>query len=270
MRIDIHVNMEGDTVASMLASHLQGWGFDSRPRHVCVEFACSARASGVSPGYSSFLPQSKDMHCRLIGISKLSVVCVCPAMGWTDMSQPPLPSALEPPGLCSEPLLYSLYTYDCVATTNSSTTVTPPSSSFLMTQLWSDLSLTTMRWPNWRRLGIWRTGARGATSSVNVSKTKELIMDFSTEQERNYQTPVINESPVERVDSFRYLGVHAGPVMVLSHQQPLYHFRHLRDFRLPSKVLRNFYFCTIESILTGNIATWFGNSSMQDRSQTVM
>ncbi|KAK3553940.1 hypothetical protein QTP70_015331, partial [Hemibagrus guttatus] len=27
--------------------------------------------------YSGFLPRSKDMHCRLIGISKLSVVCDC-------------------------------------------------------------------------------------------------------------------------------------------------------------------------------------------------
>ncbi|KAK3561349.1 hypothetical protein QTP86_030657, partial [Hemibagrus guttatus] len=41
---------------------------------VGVEFACSPRASGVSSGYSGFLPQSKNMHCRLIGISKLSVV----------------------------------------------------------------------------------------------------------------------------------------------------------------------------------------------------
>ncbi|KAK3573976.1 hypothetical protein QTP86_034387, partial [Hemibagrus guttatus] len=31
----------------------------------------------VSSGYSSFFPWSKDMHCRLIGISKLSVVCDC-------------------------------------------------------------------------------------------------------------------------------------------------------------------------------------------------
>ncbi|KAK3548580.1 hypothetical protein QTP70_014503 [Hemibagrus guttatus] len=55
----------------MFASHLQGWGFDSRLR-VCVEFACSQSALGVSSGYSGFLPWSKDMHCRLIGISKLS------------------------------------------------------------------------------------------------------------------------------------------------------------------------------------------------------
>ncbi|KAK3574869.1 hypothetical protein QTP86_018333, partial [Hemibagrus guttatus] len=38
---------------------------------VCVESACSPRALGVSSGYSGFLPRSKDMHCRLIGISKI-------------------------------------------------------------------------------------------------------------------------------------------------------------------------------------------------------
>ncbi|KAK3558660.1 hypothetical protein QTP86_023094 [Hemibagrus guttatus] len=48
-------------------------------------------------------------------------------------------------------------------------------------------------------------------------------------------------------------------------RQHLYHLRRLRDFKLPFKVLRNFYSCTIESILTGNIANWFGNSTMQDR-----
>ncbi|KAK3556353.1 hypothetical protein QTP70_007091 [Hemibagrus guttatus] len=85
---------------------------------------------------------------------------------------------------------------------------------------------------------------------------------------------MINESPVERVDSFRYLSVHITQelswfcninTMVKKARQRLYHLRRLRDFRLPSKVLRNFYSCTIESILMGNIATWFGNSTMQDR-----
>ncbi|KAK1795546.1 hypothetical protein P4O66_001044 [Electrophorus voltai] len=43
------------------------------------------------------------------------------------------------------------------------------------------------------------------------------------------------------------------------------HLRCLRDFRLPSKVLRNVYTCTIESILTGNITVWLGNSTKRDR-----
>ncbi|KAK3570140.1 hypothetical protein QTP86_012522 [Hemibagrus guttatus] len=78
---------------------------------------------------------------------------------------------------------------------------------------------------------------------LNVSKTKELIVDFSTKQERNFQTPMINESPVERVDSFRYLSVHITQdlpwsclinTVVKKARQRLYHLRLLRDFRLPS------------------------------------
>ncbi|KAK3543111.1 hypothetical protein QTP70_011649 [Hemibagrus guttatus] len=84
----------------------------------------------------------------------------------------------------------------------------------------------------------------------------------------------IPESPVESVDSFRYLSVHIIldlswschiNTVVKKAWQSLYHLRGLRDFRLPSKVLRNFYSCTVESILKGNITTWFGNNTMQDR-----
>ncbi|KAK3571749.1 hypothetical protein QTP86_018728 [Hemibagrus guttatus] len=58
----------GGLVVSTFASHLQGWGFDSRLCCVCGVCMFSLCLGG-------FLPQSKDMHCRLIGISKLSVVC---------------------------------------------------------------------------------------------------------------------------------------------------------------------------------------------------
>ncbi|KAK1792065.1 hypothetical protein P4O66_001844 [Electrophorus voltai] len=109
---------------------------------------------------------------------------------------------------------------------------------------------------------------------LNVSKTKELIMDCSKKQERHYQPVRISGTTVDRVDSFRYLGVHISQDLSWSchtkslakkARQRLYHLRRLRDFRLPSKVLRNFYTCTIESILTGNITVWFGNSTKQDR-----
>ncbi|KAK1806196.1 hypothetical protein P4O66_000007 [Electrophorus voltai] len=101
----------------------------------------------------------------------------------------------------------------------------------------------------------------------------ELIVDCSKKQEQHYQPGRINGTTVETVD-FRYLGVHILQDLSWSRhsnslakkaRQRLYHLRRLRDFRLPSKVLRNLYTCTIESILTGNITVWFGNSAKQDR-----
>ncbi|KAK1785754.1 hypothetical protein P4O66_003134 [Electrophorus voltai] len=109
---------------------------------------------------------------------------------------------------------------------------------------------------------------------LKVSKTKELIVDCSRKQERHYQPVRISRTTVERVDGFRYLVVHILQDLSWSchtnslakkARQRLYHLRRLRDFRLPSKVLWNFYTCTIESILTGNITVWFGNSTKQDR-----
>ncbi|KAK1805625.1 hypothetical protein P4O66_019908, partial [Electrophorus voltai] len=109
---------------------------------------------------------------------------------------------------------------------------------------------------------------------LNISKTKELIVDCSKKQERHYQPVRISGTTVERVDNFRCLGVQISQDLSWSHhtnsltkkaRQRLYHLRRLRDFRLPSKVLRNFYTCTIESILMGNITVWFGNSTKHDR-----
>ncbi|KAK3548121.1 hypothetical protein QTP70_004879 [Hemibagrus guttatus] len=101
-----------------------------------------------------------------------------------------------------------------------------------------------------------RHGVQGCTSLAYP-----VGLPHKGSEERNYQTPVINKSPVVRVDSFRYLGVNITQdlswscninTVVKKAQQRLYHLRCLRDFRLPSKVLRNFYSCTIESILMGN------------------
>ena len=103
---------------------------------------------------------------------------------------------------------------------------------------------------------------------LNVSKTKELIVDFGKKQGRNYAPLNINGSSVERVDSFKYLGVHITEGLtwglhtdsvVRKARQRLFHLRRLRKFRVSSQILRNFYSCTIESVLTGNITAWYGS-----------
>ncbi|KAI5088762.1 gastrula zinc finger protein XlCGF28.1-like [Silurus meridionalis] len=114
---------------------------------------------------------------------------------------------------------------------------------------------------------------------LNISKTEELIVDFSVKQEWSYQPLNINGTPVDRVDSFQYLDVHITQdlswsfhinTLVKKAQQRLYHLRRLRDFKLPSQVLKTFYTCTIESVLMSSITSWFGNSTMQYRQALVL
>ncbi|KAK1806300.1 hypothetical protein P4O66_000175 [Electrophorus voltai] len=147
-------------------------------------------------------------------------------------------STAAPQGCVLSPLLYSLYTYDCTAT-SSSTIIVKFADDTVVVGLISDNDERAYL-EEIKHLENW---CQENNLLLNVSKTKELIVDCSKKQERHYQPVRISGTTVERVDSFR----------------------RLRDFRLPSKVLWNFYTCTIESILTGNITVWFGNSTKQDR-----
>ena len=74
-------------VSTVASQQERSWGLSVWSLHVLPVYA------GVLSGYSGFLPPSKNMHVRLIGVSKLSVgvsgdgclscLCLCnPVMDW--------------------------------------------------------------------------------------------------------------------------------------------------------------------------------------------
>ncbi len=94
-------------------------------------------------------------------------------------------------------------------------------------------------------------------------------MDFSR-QNREHTPITIEKTPVERVNSFKFIGVHitedltwsthTDAVLKKAHQR-LFFLRRLRKFGMSPSIVRSFYSCTVESILTCSITAWFGNST---------
>ncbi len=106
-----------------------------------------------------------------------------------------------------------------------------------------------------------------------MSKTQELIVDFRKRQLQPYTPLMISGTPVERVSSFKYLGVNISEdltwtahiqTQVKKARQRLYHLRQLRKFRVSPAILKTFYSGVIESVLTQCISVWYNNATNQD------
>ncbi len=76
------------------------------------------------------------------------------------------------------------------------------------------------------------------------------------------------------MSSFKFLGIHVSEdlkwtvntaALVKRAQQRLYFLRTLRKAHLSARLLKSFYHCTVESILTYCITVWYGNCTMAER-----
>ena len=92
---------------------------------------------------------------------------------------------------------------------------------------------------------------------------------------RTKHAPILVDwAVVEQVESFKFLGVHITSKLTWSKhtktvvkraRQNLFPLRRLKRFGMGPHILKRFYSCTIESILTGFITAWYGNCSASDR-----
>ncbi|KAK3565522.1 hypothetical protein QTP86_011941 [Hemibagrus guttatus] len=94
-----------------------------------------------------------------------------------------------------------------------------------------------------QRLTAW---CKANSLSLNVDKTKEMVVDFRRAQMKNF-TWSLNTSSISK-----------------KAQQCLYFLRSLRKAYLPTPILTMFYRGTIESVLSSCITAWFGNCTVSD------
>ena len=101
-----------------------------------------------------------------------------------------------------------------------------------------------------RALGVW---CQENNLSLNVNKTKKMIVDFR-KQQREHPPIHIEGTAVEKVESFKFQGVHITDKLkwsthtdsvVKKAEQCLFNLRRLNKFGLSPKSLTKFYRCTI-------------------------
>ncbi len=164
-------------------------------------------------------------------------------------------------------LLYTLYTHDCVSS-HSSTSIVKFADDTVLSLINNNDEAAYL--DEVERLTSW---CQDHCLSLNVSKTKELIVDFRKRQQRPYTPLMISGTPVGRVSSFKYLGVNISEdltwtthiqTQVKKARQRLYHLRQLNTFRVSPAILKTFYSGAIECVLTQCISVWYGNSLNQD------
>ena len=99
-----------------------------------------------------------------------------------------------------------------------------------------------------------------------------MIVDYR--KRRTEHDPIlIDGAVVEQVESFKFLGVHLTNKLtwskhtktVVLRAQNLFPLRRLKRFGMGPQILKRFYSCNIESILTGCITAWYGNCLAFDR-----
>ena len=173
-----------------------------------------------------------------------------------------------PQGCVLSPLLFTLLTHDCAAT-HSSNHIIKFADDTTVVGLISGGNEAPYR-EEVAQLSNWCTDNN---LSLNVDKTKELVIDFRRTLHK-HNPLCINNLPVQIVQSTKFLGIHITDdlswTLNTTHitkkaQQRLYFLRRLRKANLPTSILTTFYRGTIESILSGAITAWFGNCTAADR-----
>lgn len=109
---------------------------------------------------------------------------------------------------------------------------------------------------------------------INAGKSKEMVVDFCRRQHSAPAPVNIRGTDVERVSTYKYLGVHLNnkldwsdntDALYRKSQSRLSLLRRLRSFGVQGTLLRNFYDSVVASVIFQGVATWAGGVSTRDK-----
>lgn len=184
-----------------------------------------------------------------------------------NLSDPLLLSTGLPQGCVLSPLFFILYTNDCRSTQENSYLVKFSDDTVLLSLLQRPSS------DHGDALNVFISWCDNHCLELNVSKTKEIIIDFGRNRDTVFNSTIHN-AKVEIVSSYKYLGTvfdeHLrfdlnSATIVKKGQQRIHLLRRLNTFSVSSVILGRFYQSFIESLLNFSSICWFHNLSIKDR-----
>ncbi len=186
------------------------------------------------------------------------------------LSEPRFISTGAPQGCVSSPVLFTIYTNDCISSYPGNYVFKFSDDTAILSLLYKDADPSSyfnevqsfVQWCDDHHL------------TINVKKTEEMLID--PKSVGDHSPLLIHDQSIKQVSSYRYLGVHLDclfnwevhvDTLCSRLQQRMYFLRRLRVFGVDQKLMFLFYQAVLESIIRFGMSAWYGNLSVHVKSK---
>jgi hypothetical protein len=175
-----------------------------------------------------------------------------------------------PQGCVLSPLLFTIYTNDCISNTRNCQIIKYADDTAIIGNIVNDDESSYRK-----QITEFVEWCDNNFLELNVKKTKELIEDFR-KIKPSTQKIVVKSENVEIVEKYKYLGTVIDDKLTGSdniHQvyvkgiQRINLLRILNKLKIDNTILCLFYKSVIQSVLCFSIVSWFGNACVKDVSK---